>query len=48
VSSWAEAYKTWAVYAELILGTGGNLNPGGTTTRAQAAAILVRAVAAFR
>jgi len=48
LSSWAETYKYWAVYNELIQGVGGNtLAPGGTATRAQAATILMRFVEAF-
>ena len=43
VSSWAEAAMAWANGNELINGhDDGTLEPGGTTTRAQAASILMR------
>ena len=43
LSSWAEVGLTWANYNGLIRGTAsGVLNPGGTTTRAECAAILMR------
>lgn len=43
VSSWAENAMIWAVDAGLIKGMGdGTLNPQGTATRAQVAAILMR------
>ncbi|MCL2842364.1 MAG: S-layer homology domain-containing protein [Oscillospiraceae bacterium] len=44
VGSWAEDAVAWAVYNELIQGTGGQLIPTGTATRAQAATILMRFV----
>ena len=48
ISSWAEAYMLWANYTDLILGTrGALLDPDGTTTRAQAATILMRYVQRF-
>ncbi|MEE0434554.1 MAG: 5'-nucleotidase C-terminal domain-containing protein [Peptococcaceae bacterium] len=41
VSSWAHNVVCWAVGADLLHGTGdGILNPGGTATRAEVAAIL--------
>ena len=42
VSPWARDAMAWAVDSGLIVGSGGRLDPGGFTTRAQAAAILVR------
>lgn len=42
VSGYAREAMQWAVAAEIIKGQGGNLMPLGTTTRAQAAAVLVR------
>ena len=45
VGSWAEDALTWAVYSGLITGTGGQLVPAGTASRAQAATILMRYVA---
>ena len=43
VADWAEAAMTWANGNELINGhDDGTLEPGGTTTRAQAASILMR------
>jgi len=42
VSGWAEHYQRWAAYSGLIRGTDGRLNPGGSTIRAESAAILVR------
>ena len=44
VGSWAQDALTWAVYSGLITGTGGQLEPIGTATRAQAATILMRYV----
>ena len=42
VSGWAEAYMNWAVASEFITGSDGKLDPRGTATRAQIAAILCR------
>lgn len=42
VSGWASDAVRWAVSAGLLEGSGGNLNPGGTATRAEVAAILMR------
>lgn len=43
ISSWAEPYMYWAVLHELIQGVDAQtLAPGGTATRAQTAAILMR------
>ena len=43
VSSWARDAMVWAVQNGILDGVGGNrLNPKGTTTRAQAAAIFMR------
>ena len=42
VSSWAEDALRWAVATGLIQGSDGNLDPGGSATRAQMAAILHR------
>ena len=43
VASWAKAPMNWAVASEFITGaSGGRLDPKGTATRAQAAAILCR------
>ncbi len=43
VASWAKTYMNWAVACELITGTTGNkLDPTGTATRAQMAAIICR------
>lgn len=43
VAGWAEAPMNWAVASEFITGTaGGKLDPKGTATRAQTAAILCR------
>ncbi len=43
VSGWADAAMRWAVAEGLILGTGdGQLNPGGSATRSQVAALLNR------
>jgi len=48
ISSWAETYLLWAIYNELIQGSrDAMLNPDGTTTRAQAATILMRYVQRF-
>ncbi|WP_294520238.1 choice-of-anchor I family protein [uncultured Pseudoflavonifractor sp.] len=45
VSNWAAQAMAWAVETGLITGTGaGELNPQGTATRAEVAAILVRFV----
>jgi len=45
ISDWAEEEKSWAVYNELLRGTDlGELNPRGTVTRAEAAALLMRFV----
>jgi len=50
ISTWAEAAMTWAVYNSLITGADaqGTLNPNGTATRAQCAAILQRFVLEFK
>lgn len=43
VSDWAKGYMNWAVASEFITGsTNGKLEPKGTATRAQVAAILCR------
>lgn len=42
VSGWAKTAMSWANGTELIRGTGNGLDPRGTATRAQAAAILHR------
>ena len=42
VSGWAEGYMNWAVASEFITGSDGKLDPKGTATRAQIAAILCR------
>jgi len=48
LSDWAESYKYWAGYNELIQGRNATtLSPQGTATRAEAATILMRFVAAF-
>ena len=48
LSGWAESYKYWAVYNELIQGRNATtLAPQGTATRAEAAAILMRFVGVF-
>ena len=48
VSSWAQDAMLWAVQTGLLNGVGGNrLNPLGTTTRAQAAAIFQRLTKLF-
>ena len=51
LSTWAESYKYWANYNELILGMAVDnqtlLVPGGNTTRAQCATILMRFVQTF-
>ena len=44
VSSWAGDAMAWAVSAGIIQGNGAGLNPGGTATRAEVAAILMRFV----
>ena len=48
VSAFAQDAVAWAVDAGLLTGTGaGTLNPQGTATRAELAALLVRAEALF-
>ena len=42
VSAWAKEYMNWAVASEFITGIDGKLEPKGTATRAQVAAILCR------
>lgn len=42
VSAWAKDYMNWAVASEFITGIDGKLEPKGTATRAQVAAILCR------
>ncbi len=42
VAGWAKDYMNWAVASEFINGSNGKLNPTGTATRAQVAAILCR------
>ncbi len=42
VSAWAKDFMNWAVASEFITGSNGNLDPKGTATRAQVAAILCR------
>mgnify|MGYP002579656365 CR=1 FL=1 len=42
VSSWAQAAMKWAVGAGILSGSAAGLEPQGTATRAQAAAMLVR------
>ena len=47
VSSWAAQAMTWAVDTGIITGTGsGMLNPQGTATRVEVAAVLARFVEA--
>ena len=47
-ANWATSYLEWAVYNGLITGTPqGELNPRGTTTRAECATILMRFVQTF-
>ncbi|MCL2569011.1 MAG: polysaccharide deacetylase family protein [Oscillospiraceae bacterium] len=47
VNSWASEAVRWAVYYELIRGSGGRLNPRGTATRAEYATILQRLIDNF-
>lgn len=48
VSSWAKSAMEWAYGAKLITGTSGNrLDPKGSTTRAQAATMIMRYIEAF-
>lgn len=48
VSDWAEDSLLWSVYVGLMIGTdNGGLSPGGTTTRAESATILMRFIQAF-
>jgi hypothetical protein len=48
LSGWAEIYKYWAGYNELIQGrTSTTLAPQGTATRAEAATILMRFIQTF-
>ena len=48
ISRWAEPYLRWANYHGLIQGIDAvTLRPGGNTTRAQCATILMRYVEAF-
>ena len=47
VSVWARDAMIWAVEHNLIVGSGGLLNPGGTATRAQCATILQRFIEGF-
>lgn len=42
VSAWAKGYMNWAVASGFITGSEGKLDPKGTATRAQMAAILCR------
>ena len=43
ISAWAKDDMYWAVYQAILSGTSPNtLEPGGTVTRAQLAAIMVR------
>ena len=42
VASWAKSAMDWAVYNSVIQGSGGRLNPTGTASRAEIAAIFVR------
>ncbi|MDE7009899.1 MAG: sirohydrochlorin cobaltochelatase [Oscillospiraceae bacterium] len=42
VAGWAKSYMNWAVSSGFITGSGGKLDPKGTATRAQIAAILCR------
>lgn len=42
VAGWAKSYMNWAVSSEFITGSDGKLDPKGTATRAQIAAILCR------
>ena len=47
ISSWATEAISWATAVGLITGDGKNVNPKGTATRAEAAAIMVRYYEAF-
>ena len=47
VSDWAYEAVRWAVYHELIRGSGGRLSPRGTATRAEYATILQRLIDRF-
>lgn len=42
VASWAKSAMDWAIYHSVIQGSGGRLNPMGTASRAEIAAIFVR------
>ena len=42
ISDWAGAAVQWAVSAGLLKGSGGGLNPSGSATRAEVAALLMR------
>ena len=42
VASWAKNAMDWAIYNSVIQGAGGRLNPTGTASRAEIAAIFVR------
>ena len=42
VSSYAETALKWAVYQKIMEGSNGKLEPTGTATRAQAAALFCR------
>lgn len=42
VASWAKSAMDWAIYHSVIQGAGGRLNPMGTASRAEIAAIFVR------
>lgn len=42
VASWAKSAMDWAIYNSVIQGSGGRLNPMGTASRAEIAAIFVR------
>ena len=47
ISTWSYEALRWAVYHELIRGSGGRLNPRGTATRAEYAVILQRLIDKF-
>ena len=48
ISAWARDAMYWAVYQKILSGTSAStLEPGGTVTRAQLAAIMVRYVERF-
>ena len=47
VSDYALPAMTWAIESGILTGASGLLNPGGTTTRAQAAAILERFITQY-